>query len=267
MMQPDLGPDPTVTTHLLLQAVVLSLNGSASTVLPSSSLSPAWNGPSNTVIWVQSLLYASLASSLFAALGALLAKQWLSHYRSVGERGSMETRCMERQRKFASLEAWHFRTVLEALPVLLQLSLLLFGLGLSAYMWSQQRTIALVLIIANGLGALFYFWIVGASLLSSDSPFHTPLSGAIMWWFGTVKTIPSYIISSVRPLPRRSDLAALVHHSISKVGFTVNICYHSICQQFRSLGRSVRRIGRESYLRSRTCRGTMRKLHRYYLTT
>lgn len=174
-MQPDLSQDPNVITQALLQTLIITLNGTAGS-LPSTLSLPQWDGPGQTVIWVQSLLYASLACSLFAALGAVLGKQWLNHYSSVGERGGVEARGMDRQRKRNGIDTWHFRVVLEILPILLQMSLLLFGLSLCGYMWNLQRTISVVLIVANGIGALFYFSVMGASLVFPDCPYYTPLT-------------------------------------------------------------------------------------------
>ncbi|KAJ7850641.1 hypothetical protein B0H14DRAFT_3664228 [Mycena olivaceomarginata] len=51
----------------------------------------------------QSLLYISLGSTLLAALLAVLGKQWLMYYSAAGERGTIETRGLERQRKLDGL--------------------------------------------------------------------------------------------------------------------------------------------------------------------
>lgn len=174
----DLSPDPTDTTHALLQNIWLSVNHTSGAA-PSAVSIPAWKGPPASVIWVQCLLYTSLACSLFAALGAVLGKQWLNRYSSVDEHGSLEERCKRRHRKFASMEEWHFRRVLEALPVLLQLSLLLFGLALSAFMFTRQLAVAIVLTVANLIGATFYFTVVAQSVRFDDSPFQTPLSDVL----------------------------------------------------------------------------------------
>ncbi|KAH7921625.1 hypothetical protein BV22DRAFT_1019001, partial [Leucogyrophana mollusca] len=73
-MQSSLSPDPADTTNALLRQLMQAMNSSASA---GQSLDlPTWNGPSTTVIWTQSLLYASLCASLLAALGAVLGKQW-----------------------------------------------------------------------------------------------------------------------------------------------------------------------------------------------
>ncbi|KAH7911653.1 hypothetical protein BJ138DRAFT_1006163, partial [Hygrophoropsis aurantiaca] len=73
-MQSNLSPDPTATTNVLLMQLVQVANASA---FAGQDLGlPSWNGPGSTVIWTQSLIYASLSASLLAALGAVLGKQW-----------------------------------------------------------------------------------------------------------------------------------------------------------------------------------------------
>ncbi|TCD62927.1 hypothetical protein EIP91_006225 [Steccherinum ochraceum] len=171
IMRPDLSPDPNLQTQALLQAVISTFNATSQ---PLTILE--WTGPSRTTVWVQSLLYASLACSLFAALGGLLGKQWLSNYKTIEERGTIEARCKDRQRKLDGMKRWRFLAILDVLPTLLQLSLLLFGLALSAYMWDIQPTVAMVLIAANVTGTLFYLFVVVASLLDPDCPFQIPLS-------------------------------------------------------------------------------------------
>lgn len=137
---------------------------------------PQFNGPDTITIWVQSLLYASLGASLFAALGAVLGKEWLSHYALIGERGTVEDRCIDRQQKSIGLKTWHFDLVLACIPLLLQVSLLLFGIALSAYMWGQQRTIGYVIMSITAIGIILYSMLVLCSLLFQDCPFHTPVT-------------------------------------------------------------------------------------------
>ena len=149
MMRTDLNLDPNPEIQILLRIIAFSFNATAVGALPPPPSIPISPSASATVVWSQCILYASMVCSLFAALGAVMGKQWLDHYKSVGERGSLEARGMERHRKFIALEAWHFRGILESIPVLLQASLLLFAVSLSAYMWDVERIIAEVLIVTN----------------------------------------------------------------------------------------------------------------------
>ncbi|KAH7922750.1 hypothetical protein BV22DRAFT_987027, partial [Leucogyrophana mollusca] len=176
-MQSYLTADPTATTNVLLMQLIQMAN---STAFPGQNLDlPSWDGPGSRVIWIQSLIYASLSASLLAALGAVLGKQWLGHYRRRGI-GTVDERAIRRQQKLNGLEAWHFHAVLEVLPVLLQISLLLFGVALSAFVWTEQSTIGIVVIGATAFGILFYITITIASLMSRDCPFQTPASTTII---------------------------------------------------------------------------------------
>ncbi|KAG1865833.1 hypothetical protein DFJ58DRAFT_655132, partial [Suillus subalutaceus] len=122
-MQANLNPDPMGTTNALLGMLLQTANSS---FISQSGLPYAqWQGPSATVIWVQSLTYASLCASLLAALGAVLGKQWLSNFKR-SSRGTVDDRGRQRQMKLDGLRTWHFDAVLQFLPSLLQISLLLF---------------------------------------------------------------------------------------------------------------------------------------------
>ncbi|TCD70575.1 hypothetical protein EIP91_002605 [Steccherinum ochraceum] len=184
----DLSPDADLVTQALLNNILVSLSPGDSGG-PSPVPLPSWNGPPISVIWVQCLLYASLACGLFAALGAVLGKQWLKRYDTIGDRGSIEDRCKERQRKLDGLEAWHFRRVMEVIPILLQAALLLFILALCAWMWNQQRAVAAILIITCGTGVLFYSLAIGIALAHEDSPYHTSVSDMFHRFFGLSKSI------------------------------------------------------------------------------
>ncbi|KAJ7850664.1 hypothetical protein B0H14DRAFT_3137601 [Mycena olivaceomarginata] len=72
-----------------------------------------------------------LGSTLLAALLAVLGKQWLMYYSAAGERGTIETRGLERQRKLDGLRKWKFDTVMQMFPLLLQFGLFLFAAALS----------------------------------------------------------------------------------------------------------------------------------------
>ena len=93
-MLPNLLPDPNQQIEALLRIIAFSINATAVALLPDPS--PIQADPTSTTIWVECLLYVSIVCSLFAALGAVLGKQWLDHYMSVGERGTVEALGLER---------------------------------------------------------------------------------------------------------------------------------------------------------------------------
>ncbi|KAG1745077.1 uncharacterized protein EDB91DRAFT_1200042 [Suillus paluster] len=134
-MEYKLSPDPSDTTNALLtQLVQIGLGNLAAAgstpVAPASTFSPTTSD-----IRIQSIAYASLCMSLLAAFGAVLGKQWLGYYKSNRYgRGSQEERGKRRQEKFDGIITWYFDAVVQSFPILLQISLLLFGIALSANM-------------------------------------------------------------------------------------------------------------------------------------
>jgi hypothetical protein len=164
--------DPNTTTQALLGLLVQNITGAAA---PATFLPPP-TGPTRIVMVAQSLLYFSLFSTLLAALLAVLGKQWLLHYDSVGERGTIEERGLERQRKFEGLRRWKFDVVMQMFPLLLQFSLLLFATALSIYLWTIHQGIAAIILAPTLLGFIFYIGMVISAVAWADSPFQTSLS-------------------------------------------------------------------------------------------
>ena len=174
-MQSSLSPSDSDTTIAILKILVNKIDNN--TFPAQDATLPVWTGPSTTTIWIQTLAYASLSSSLLAAFGAVLAKQWLGHYKtSRFGRGALHERCQRRQQKFDGLEAWHFSTIIATLPIFLQLSLFFFGVALAANIWTLQHTVASVIMATTGFGVIFTFFTVVSSLRSPDCPFQTPVS-------------------------------------------------------------------------------------------
>ena len=139
---------------------------------PSST---TWTGPPPEIVTVQSLLYASLMTSLFATFLAMLRKQWVNRYlRNRG--GSAADKSRDRQRKLDGFEKWHFRLVIESLPVMLQLALLLLGCALSKYLWTINHTVAGVIITVTFFGITSYIFLTLAATLHYNCPYQTPLS-------------------------------------------------------------------------------------------
>ncbi|KAG0699176.1 hypothetical protein DFH29DRAFT_62225 [Suillus ampliporus] len=183
-------PNPGDTTNALLLHLIQIIADGPNAVDDISNLSSSTDYSSSTV-WIQTLAYASLSFSILAAFGAVLAKQWLNSYKAARGRGSLEERGMQRQIKLDGLEYFHLPTILQAFFVLLQISLLLFGLSLSANLWTQQTTISSVIICTTAFGILLYGVTIHVSLWRPDSPFQTPgskIAGTICRLFLPVRS-------------------------------------------------------------------------------
>jgi hypothetical protein len=165
-MQINLIPNPIDTTNALLVQLVHIGVGNITAVSAPATPASTWSA-SKTPLRIQAIAYASLSLSLLVAFGAALCKQWLGHYKSNRYGcGSEEVRGKSRQEKFDGLSTWHFDAVVQSFPVLLQISLLLFGTALSANLWYEQPSIAWVVIATTAFGFLFYSLTVMACLIS-----------------------------------------------------------------------------------------------------
>ncbi|KIO28232.1 hypothetical protein M407DRAFT_72122, partial [Tulasnella calospora MUT 4182] len=128
---PDLSPNPSDETNNLLRLIVMRVDNN--TITPAD-LSPPFS-PNSTSIIVNCLLYASLSCSLFAAVGAMMAKEWLQSFDRSGQTGPLEGQGKLRQRKFNGFEQWHLEAVIKFLPNLLILSVILFFAGIGLYLF------------------------------------------------------------------------------------------------------------------------------------
>jgi len=160
-------------TVAYMQILIHTMNNSLFPDADPNSIT--WIGPPPEIVTVQSLLYASLATSLFAAFLAMLGKQWVNRYlRNRG--GSTADKSRDRQRKLDGFEKWHFRLVIESLPVMLQFALLLLGCALSRYLWTISRTVAGVTVAVTVFGVTSYISLSLAATLYYNCPYQTPPS-------------------------------------------------------------------------------------------
>jgi hypothetical protein len=164
------------------QAGLFSAVDSAFIIQIQPAFQPSDSGSSQPpllVLVAQSLLYVSLGSTLLAALLAVLGKQWLMYYSAAGERGTIETRGLERQRKLDGLRKWKFDTIMQIFPLLLQFGLFLFAAGLSVFLWRINLVLALIVLGLTSLGTLAYIFLLASAVVFPDSPFQTPLAPLI----------------------------------------------------------------------------------------
>ncbi|KAJ7769387.1 hypothetical protein B0H16DRAFT_1715849 [Mycena metata] len=150
---------------------------------------------SKIIVIVQCLLYASLFTTLLAALLAVLGKQWLMYYQAAGSRGTIEERGLERQRKLNGLVKWKFEVVLQTFPLLLQLALLLFASSISLYLWTIQHSVAILVTFLTAVGLSSYIILLVSATIFSDCPFQTPLGPLL-------RQVPGIFLYTVKRIRR-----------------------------------------------------------------
>ncbi|KAJ6594392.1 hypothetical protein B0H19DRAFT_917636, partial [Mycena capillaripes] len=144
------------TTALLLQQLLLRMNSEETPVISAASSTPP--AASVSSICINVLWFSSLVLSLNTVLGAILAKQWLSEYQLVtcSTAKSPREQVPFRQLKFDSFGRWGVPIIIDYLPVQLIFALFLFFAGLVYFVWTLNRTVAIITSIWVGLSALFF---------------------------------------------------------------------------------------------------------------
>ncbi|KAG8981573.1 hypothetical protein FRB93_008527 [Tulasnella sp. JGI-2019a] len=91
----SLSAPPSYRTEALLVLIVMRVDNST---LTASDLNPTFS-PSHAAIRQNCMFFASLCSSITAATGAVIAKQWLQSYQRTGQTGSRQEQAMLRTQK------------------------------------------------------------------------------------------------------------------------------------------------------------------------
>ncbi|EJD44290.1 hypothetical protein AURDEDRAFT_27191, partial [Auricularia subglabra TFB-10046 SS5] len=115
----------------LLTHIARSVARNDTAPLPTLS-SPAM--PRSASIRINTYWFLSLSLSLSAALVAILCKQWIREFERYAGL-SPKDYVGFRQMKFEGLQKWSVGGIISALPLLLQLSLGLFALGVVELLW------------------------------------------------------------------------------------------------------------------------------------
>ncbi|EJD48859.1 hypothetical protein AURDEDRAFT_34095, partial [Auricularia subglabra TFB-10046 SS5] len=99
--------------------------------------------------------FLSLTLSLSAALAGILAKQWIREYDRDAGRTHPDSIGV-RQLKFRGLEVWKVSDIVSSMPLLLQLALILFFLGVLELLWKLSVTVAAPVTLVVILAMAFY---------------------------------------------------------------------------------------------------------------
>lgn len=172
-LQQKLEPNPNEINAAYMQILIHAVNNSLFPDVDPGAVT--WTGPPSGIVTAQSLLYASLATSLLAAFLAMLGKQWINRYARTGG-GSAAERGRGRQRKLDGLQEWRFHLFAETLQIMPQLALLLLAFGVSEYLWTTSITVASVVIGFAGLSLVLFAAFGFAAAFDHNCPYQTPFS-------------------------------------------------------------------------------------------
>ncbi|KAI1796966.1 hypothetical protein LXA43DRAFT_878698, partial [Ganoderma leucocontextum] len=168
-----LQDDPSQQTVQVLQTISQLLQQDGNSTFQSNSLPTA--RPSKQSIRINVLWFTSLVCALISALIGIMVKQWLREYIAAVSLPSRDSIRL-RQHRFDGLVAWNVPEIMAFLPILLELSLILFFAGLVDFLFSLQPIVAGVVTSLVGSSLLFYIVTAITPAFSRRCPFKSPQS-------------------------------------------------------------------------------------------
>ncbi|KAG8810778.1 hypothetical protein FRC17_002784 [Serendipita sp. 399] len=178
-------------TDVLIDAVVFLMNNLANGT--HRPYTPPTFQPSTRPIVVNSLLFASLCLSIATALAAVVAMQWVTDYGAVTKRvgSTPEERMKRRHYRYQGGLDWKMDTIIGALPIALHVSVLLFFVGMSVWMWDVHRSVFGVVIVCGAMAMVFYVFTTVLAIFYPSCPYRTPLASWIYILFHFIAAVLS----------------------------------------------------------------------------
>lgn len=139
---------------LLLRILVQLEGGTNGTTHPPSTIVPAFS-PASSDVRVNILWFLSLILSLTTVLVGIIALQWLREHLRSGADLEPQIAFSLRHLEVESIDRWYLPQIFTALPLLIQLALVLFLLGVIEFLWSINHTVTIPIAVAVGFSLLF----------------------------------------------------------------------------------------------------------------
>ncbi|KAI3610161.1 hypothetical protein WG66_007298 [Moniliophthora roreri] len=147
-----LSEDPADTTVALLTHISIQLNAPQTMPLERSKFEPDASSIRINCWWFLSLVF-SLTSALFG----LLCKQWLREQQRDPPTATPAEALALRQMRRDSFEKWGVSPFLSVLPILLEVALLFFFVGILDLLWARHSIPFTFCLVSVALSAGLYF--------------------------------------------------------------------------------------------------------------
>ena len=154
-----LKQDSTDISNILLLRILAQIEGRANgtDITPQSLTIPTFT-PTHSVIRVNTLWFLSLIFSLATVLIGIIALQWLREHLRPRTDLEPEIEFSLHHLNVESLDRWYLLQIFTALPLLLQLALVLFLGGVLEFLWSLNSIVATPVAVAIGSSLFFLLW-------------------------------------------------------------------------------------------------------------
>jgi hypothetical protein len=166
-----------------------------------------------SVIIINSLWFVSLVAALSSAFIGILVKQWLREYMRPVSTTPIDALSL-RQLDYQALKDWGVVEIISFLPLLLQLSLALFLVGLLYLLWTLHNVVAGILTVVVATVFIFYTaTTVLPAFQQSSCPYKSPQSWLFLRTMTSIKELifgevgakfRSWQDRDIRPLRRTS---------------------------------------------------------------
>lgn len=166
----DPTPEAAILKQISLQ--ISNLTTPSGSITSSAYTDHARPAPAALAVLVNILWFASLLLSLISASMAILVRQWLQEYTVVSSSEIYENALLQ-QYRYESYKRWNIDLFIKLHPLLLQLALLLFCIGLPIFLWFVHPVVAyIILSIVCGWLTLWMFTVVMPTICAS-SPYRS----------------------------------------------------------------------------------------------
>lgn len=167
----------SMSAHLSIVAADSGHTTIANWLLSLSADTTSSSGPSATIVAVCVLWFIALLLSIGAASLAISIIQWLHHHTTTTSKTPRQSVRVWYFRR-TGLSSWGVEQAITILPLLLQLSLLMFLVGLAALLWTLSTPVAAV---TSVLVVLLLLPTIATPILPSLFP-HCPYKSSQAWW-------------------------------------------------------------------------------------
>ncbi len=165
-----------------------------------SSGSDGPSEPADVAVRINTLWFSSLVFSLAAASIGILVKQWLRDFVSSAASSPRENARI-REFRHQGLKRWHIPEIIAFLPILLQIALAFFFVGLLDLLWSLNRIVAGVVSCFVIASLLFLVVTTVLPTIWADSPHRSPQAlGIYLVVQGAVRMAVSVFMVFAGPL-------------------------------------------------------------------
>ena len=144
---------------------------------------------SPSIATVNVLFFLSLALVLIDAFLAMLVKSWLQEFDRGWRKYSVANlRAQEREQRLQGFERWKLAELVGLLPVLIQVSLLLFCIGLVVLLFPIHSISAIFSLVALLAGLSFYVFTTCVPIFDAYAPFSSPVSRGLISVINALRT-------------------------------------------------------------------------------